>query len=125
MEELTPNPQQSISAAFDSVNLINNTILEIVNDNNQSTVTRNVQHLEIMLSKEWFLEALTQQQLTDINSCIENGNLYNAKPIIEESVTEEVASEEIPAEESVNEEVASEETPVEETLTEETVTEEV
>ena len=47
-----PNSQQSINAAFDSVNLINNTILEIVNDNNKSTVTRNVQHLEIMLSKE-------------------------------------------------------------------------
>jgi hypothetical protein len=32
MEELnTPNPQQSISAAFDSVNLINNTILMTVN----------------------------------------------------------------------------------------------
>ena len=37
-----PNSQQSINAAFDSVNLINNTILEIVNDNNKSTVTRNV-----------------------------------------------------------------------------------
>ncbi len=47
MEELnTQDPQQSISAAFDSVNLINNTILEIVNDNNKSTVTRNVQHLD-------------------------------------------------------------------------------
>jgi hypothetical protein len=91
MEELnTPNPQQSISAAFDSVNLINNTILEIVNDNNKSTVTRNIQHLEIMLSKEWFLEALTQQQLTDINSCIANGNSYTAEPIIEDIVTEEV-----------------------------------
>ena len=73
-----PNSQQSINAAFDSVNLINNTILEIVNDNNKSTVTRNVQHLEIMLSKEWFLEALTQQQLTDINICIANGNSYTA-----------------------------------------------
>jgi hypothetical protein len=109
MEELTPNPQQSISAAFDSVNLINNTILEIVNNNNKSTITRNVQHLEIMLSKEWFLEALTQQQLTDINSCIENGNLYNAKPIIEESVIEEVAAEETPAEETPTEETVTEE----------------
>ena len=85
-----PNSQQSINAAFDSVNLINNTILEIVNDNNKSTVTRNVQHLEIMLSKEWFSEALTQQQLTDINSCIANGNLYTAEPIIEDIATEEV-----------------------------------
>ena len=90
MESLTPNPQQSISAAFDSVNLINNTILETVSDDNKSTVTRNVQHLEIMLSKEWFLEALTQQQLTDINSCIANGNSYTAEPIIEDIVTEEV-----------------------------------
>jgi hypothetical protein len=91
MKELsTQYPQQSISAAFDSVNLINNTILEIVNDNNKSTVIRNVQHLEIMLLKEWFLEALTQQQLTDINSCIANGNSYTAESIIEDIVTEEL-----------------------------------
>jgi hypothetical protein len=91
MKELsTQDPQQSINAAFDSVNLINNTILEIVNDNNKSTVIRNVQHLEIMLSKEWFLEALTQQQLTDINSCIANGNSYTAESIIEDIVTEEL-----------------------------------
>ena len=88
MEEL--NTQQSISAAFDSVNLINNTILETASDDNKSTVTRNVQHLEIMLSKEWFSEALTQQQLTDINSCIANGNSYTAEPIIEDIATEEV-----------------------------------
>ena len=73
-----------------SFRIINNTILEIVNDNNKSTVTRNVQHLEIMLSKEWFSEALTQQQLTDINSCIANGNTYTAEPIIEDIETEEV-----------------------------------
>jgi hypothetical protein len=79
MEELnTPNPQQSISAAFDSVNLINNTILKTVSDDTKSTVTRNVQHLEIMLSKSWFLGALTQQQLTDINSCIVRGKSYTA-----------------------------------------------
>jgi hypothetical protein len=91
MENLnTPNPQQSISAAFDSVNLINSTILETITNEKKSTVTRNIQHLEIMLSKEWFLEALTQQQLTDINSCIANGNSYTAEPIIEDIVTEEV-----------------------------------
>jgi hypothetical protein len=43
-----------------------------------------------MLSKEWFSEALTQQQLTDINSCIANGNSYTAEPIIEDIATEEV-----------------------------------
>jgi len=79
MEELnTPNPQQSISAAFDSVNLINNTILKTVSDDTKSTVTRNVQHLEIMLSKSWFLGALTQPQLADINSCIVRGKSYTA-----------------------------------------------
>ncbi len=98
MESLTPNPQQSISAAFDSVNLINNTILETLSNDNKSTVKRNVQHLEIMLSKEWFSEALTEQQLIDINSCIANGNSY---------------------------EIFAEETPIEEPPTEETVTEEV
>jgi hypothetical protein len=70
------DPQQSINAAFDSVNLINNTILEIIDDENKSTVSRNVEHLQLMLGKEWFSEALTEQQLLDINNCIEDGNLY-------------------------------------------------
>jgi hypothetical protein len=70
------DPQQSISAAFDSVNLINNTILEIIDDENKSTVSRNVEHLQLMLGKEWFSEVLTEQQLLDINNCIEDGSLY-------------------------------------------------
>jgi hypothetical protein len=70
------DPQQSISAAFDSVNLINNTILEIIDDENKSTVSRNVEHLQLMLGKEWFSEALTEQQLLYINNCIEDGSLY-------------------------------------------------
>jgi hypothetical protein len=91
MENLnTPNPQQSISAAFDSVNLINSTILETITNEKKSTVTRNIQHLELMLSKKWFSEALTQQQSTDIATCIANGNLYTAEPIIEDIETEEV-----------------------------------
>jgi hypothetical protein len=77
MENLnTPNPQQSISAAFDSVNLINSTILETITNEKKSTVTRNIQHLELMLSKEWFTEALTEQQSIDIATCIESGNSY-------------------------------------------------
>jgi hypothetical protein len=91
MENLnTPNPQQSISAAFDSVNLINSTILETITNEKKSTVTRNIQHLELMLSKEWFTEALTEQQSIDIATCIANGNLYTAEPIIEDIETEEV-----------------------------------
>jgi hypothetical protein len=70
------DPKQSINAAFDSVNLINNTILEIIDDENKSTVSRNVEHLQLMLGKEWFSEALTEQQLLDINNCIEDGSLY-------------------------------------------------
>ena len=70
------DPQQSINAAFDSVNLINNTILEIIDDENKSTVSRNIEHLQLMLGKEWFSEALTEQQLLDINNCIEDGSLY-------------------------------------------------
>ena len=70
------DPQQSINAAFDSVNLINNTILEIIDNENKSTVSRNVEHLQLMLGKEWFSEALTEQQLLDINNCIEDGSLY-------------------------------------------------
>jgi hypothetical protein len=70
-EEQTPEQvQRSISAAFDSVNLINQLKAQpSLTEEEQDRVNRNVEHLRIMLGKEWFSEGLTEQQKTDINSC--------------------------------------------------------
>jgi len=80
MEETqTPEQvQQHISAAFDSVNLINDEITKEVTDNRKDTVKRNVQHLELMIAKDWFEAGCTAQQVTDINACIAAGNTYTA-----------------------------------------------
>lgn len=76
MEQVTENPQQHISAAFDSVNLINQLIAEPIDDEKKSTVKRNVEHLEIMMGKDFFVTALTAEQKTQIEECIVNGNTY-------------------------------------------------
>ena len=79
LEERTPEQiQQSIRAAFDSVNLINNTILLTANDQRKKLVNRNVGHLRIMLAKTWFDEALTSTERTAINTSITNGDNYVA-----------------------------------------------
>jgi hypothetical protein len=62
---------KSVNAAFDSVNLINE--LNAKTDKTQEdidTIERNVQHLQIMMGKEWFTSALTNEQTTAINSLI-------------------------------------------------------
>jgi len=71
-EEQTPEQvQRSISAAFDSVNLINELKSQLsLTEEEQDRVNRNVEHLRIMLAKEWFSEGLTEQQRIDINSCL-------------------------------------------------------
>jgi len=73
--------QNSISAAFDSVNLINGIVNgnQMANESSQEkqdTIERNVGHLNIMLSKSWFADALTEQQEADINAAIVAGNGY-------------------------------------------------
>jgi len=86
MEENTPTPEQvqrHISAAFDSVSLVNDVIAgtRMQNEsleNKKSTVERNVGHLNIMMAKEWFVDGLTEQQNTDITDCITAGNAYVA-----------------------------------------------
>jgi hypothetical protein len=63
---------QSISAAFDSVDLINELkLLSSLTENQQERLDRNTQHLEIMLAKEWFFNALTEQQKILINYCLQ------------------------------------------------------
>jgi hypothetical protein len=72
MENLTPEQiSQSVSAAFDSVNLINE--LNAKTDKTQrdlETIERNVEHLRVMMGFEWFATALTPEQSTAINSII-------------------------------------------------------
>ena len=78
MPTKTPNPEKSVSAAFDSVNLINKFVLETVDDKKKATVNRNVTHLELMLTKEFFVDALTSVQKDEIEACIAAGNMYTA-----------------------------------------------
>lgn len=62
---------QSVNAAFDSVNLINE--LNAKTDKTQDdleTIERNVEHLIIMMGHEWFTAALTTEQTTAINAII-------------------------------------------------------
>jgi hypothetical protein len=72
MENLTQDQiVQSISAAFDSVNLIN----QINNQEEKSqddldTLDRNVKHLRIMMAMEWFYNALTEEQKEEILSLL-------------------------------------------------------
>lgn len=68
------NTQKAIGAAFDSVDLINNLITKPVNEKNTSAIKRNVKHLELMMSKEEFYNALSEVQKTQIQNCIGAGN---------------------------------------------------
>lgn len=63
--------QRSVSAAFDSVTLINELKLKpSLTEEEQSRLDRNKEHLTVMLGKDWFSNALTEQQTTDINTCL-------------------------------------------------------
>jgi hypothetical protein len=67
MENLTKEQiAQSVSAAFDSVELINLAVEDV------ETIERNIEHLRIMMSKDWFVDALTKTQKTAITKIISN-----------------------------------------------------
>ena len=79
LKQQTPEQiQRRVSAAYDSVNLINKLVLETIDDNKRDTVDRNVKHLEVMLAKDFFAEALTAEQTTEIETCIAAGKTYIA-----------------------------------------------
>jgi hypothetical protein len=68
MENLTKEEiQYSVKAAYDSVGLINklNLIAELSNEE-KDTLDRNKEHLKIMLAKEWFFSALTEEQKVEL-----------------------------------------------------------
>jgi hypothetical protein len=68
MEELTQEQiERSISAAYDSVSLINElNSKEVLAEEEDDAKNRNIEHLKIMLSKEWFANALTKDQKTEL-----------------------------------------------------------
>jgi hypothetical protein len=68
MENLTTEQiEKSISAAYDSVNLINELLSkESLDEEELATVNRNKEHLIIMLGKDWFSEALTATQKKEL-----------------------------------------------------------
>lgn len=77
MEEMTQEEiQGSIRAAFDSVNLINEQILLPLTDETSDSVDRNYRHLQVMLSKDWFSEALTTEERAAIDKSIEDSLTY-------------------------------------------------
>ena len=71
--EMTPEQiAQSVSAAFDSVNLINRNNEEEDDEKkiDEERIERNVEHLRIMMNFEWFASALTEEQSVQINTII-------------------------------------------------------
>ena len=58
---------QSVSAAYDSVVLIAELkVKETLTEEEAATVTRNVEHIRIMMGKEWFVGGLTKKQITEL-----------------------------------------------------------
>tara|TARA_R100001463_G_scaffold83389_1_gene137986 strand:+ start:1289 stop:1507 length:219 start_codon:yes stop_codon:yes gene_type:complete len=71
METLTAEDiAQNYSAALDSVNLINDLMaLSSRNDEQKTTVARNVEHLELMIAKDYW----TSEDLAPLNAAIAAG----------------------------------------------------
>jgi len=74
MEELTQQQiAKQVAAAFDSVNLIAELqVKETKTEEEVNTISRNIEHLNIMMTKVWFTEALSAEQTAQINVIINN-----------------------------------------------------
>lgn len=60
---------KSVSAAYDSVNLLNELkAKETLTEEETETVTRNEEHIRIMMGKEWFVAGLTNAQITELQA---------------------------------------------------------
>jgi len=69
LELTTEQIAKSISAAYDSVALIAElNAKETLTEEETATVTRNVEHIRIMMGKEWFVEGLTNLQITELQA---------------------------------------------------------
>ena len=62
---------KSVSSAFDSVNLINGLkAKEVLGEEDTASIDRNVEHLKVMMSKDWFVSELTEDQKNEINKLV-------------------------------------------------------
>jgi hypothetical protein len=60
---------KSVSAAYDSVNLLNELkVKETLTEEETATVKRNEDHIRIMMGKEWFVAGLTDAQITELQA---------------------------------------------------------
>jgi len=70
--EITYTPEQvakSVSAAYDSVALITELkAKETLTEDDSATLTRNEEHIRIMMGKEWFVAGLTDLQVTELQA---------------------------------------------------------
>jgi hypothetical protein len=70
--ELTQEEKlKSVTAAYDSVTLINELRAKAeLSADESDTLTRNVEHISVMLAKDWFVEVLSAEQKTELESLI-------------------------------------------------------
>ena len=72
MEELTQEQiEKNIYAAYDSVNLIKKLNLkEVLTNEEEASKVRNMGHIGIMLTKEWFAANLSELQKSELEEII-------------------------------------------------------
>jgi len=70
VEEVTEGQAaRSVLAAYDSVALINELKAKPeLTEDETAAIERNVEHLKIMLAKEWFVNALNSAQKTELEA---------------------------------------------------------
>lgn len=70
--EITYTPEEvakSVSATYDSVNLINELkAKETLTEDETATLARNEKHIRIMMGFEWFVAGLTDLQVTELQA---------------------------------------------------------
>jgi hypothetical protein len=60
---------KSVSAAYDSVNLINELkAKETLTEDETAALARNEEHIRIMMGFEWFVAGLTDLQVTELQA---------------------------------------------------------
>ena len=70
--EITFTPEEvakSVSAAYDSVAIVNQLNGKIdITEEETATLDRNIEHIRIMIGKEWFVAGLTPLQVTELQA---------------------------------------------------------
>jgi hypothetical protein len=74
MENLVPTQEiidKTVESSFHSVDLINKLKTQMsLSEDDQDTIQRNIDHLNLLLSKEWYVEALTEEQRAEVDSAV-------------------------------------------------------